>query len=80
MAHEHNTTKHFHTMKYGSTLSKRSVPEWRAYNLDYNEIKEVIKKATNHTTRPEDVDKVYEAFLEQYNSVSRMKHVIESRS
>lgn len=57
-------------MKYGSELSRRSVPEWRAYNLDYNEIKQVIKKATSANAPTDAIDTVYDALLEQYNSVS----------
>lgn len=56
-------------MKYGSELSRRSVPEWRAYNLDYNEIKAVIKKATSPNAPPNAVDDVYKALLEQYELV-----------
>lgn len=33
-------------MKYGAELSKRSIPEWKAYNLDYNEMKKLIRAAT----------------------------------
>ncbi|KAI9873773.1 MAG: hypothetical protein M1830_010614, partial [Pleopsidium flavum] len=33
-------------MKYGATLQQRSIPEWGAYNLDYNEIKNLIKVRT----------------------------------
>ena len=56
-------------MKYGSELSRRSVPEWRAYNLDYNEIKEAIKKATSPNASPNAVDSVYDALLDQFESV-----------
>ncbi|CAN6666066.1 hypothetical protein TRVA0_037S01288 [Trichomonascus vanleenenianus] len=34
-------------MKYGTELAKRSVPQWRAHNLDYNDIKRLIKRATS---------------------------------
>lgn len=57
-------------MKYGLELSRRSVPEWRAYNLDYNEIKELIKKATSPNAPPNSVDLVYNALKEQYDAVS----------
>lgn len=30
-------------MKFGSNLSHLSVPEWRAYNIDYNQLKLVIR-------------------------------------
>ncbi|KAL1639662.1 hypothetical protein SLS58_007721 [Diplodia intermedia] len=34
-------------MKYGDTLRQRSIPQWGPYNLDYDEIKHLIKE---HTT------------------------------
>ncbi|KAI9849261.1 MAG: hypothetical protein M1837_004720 [Sclerophora amabilis] len=33
-------------MKYGQTLSQRSIPEWASYNVDYNDIKHLIKTKT----------------------------------
>lgn len=38
-------------MKYGSELSRRSVPEWRAHNLDYNEVKHLIKSVTSKASK-----------------------------
>lgn len=34
-------------MKYGDTLQQRSIPAWRAHNIDYDEIKRFIKKRTS---------------------------------
>lgn len=56
-------------MKYGSELSRRSVPEWKSYNIDYNEIKQIIKKATSPHAPPNAVDSVYNALYEQYDLV-----------
>ncbi|MCJ1404989.1 hypothetical protein MMC11_008215 [Xylographa trunciseda] len=36
-------------MKYGATLQQRSVPEWGTYNIDYNEIKHLIKRRTTRS-------------------------------
>ncbi|KFY56830.1 hypothetical protein V496_06621, partial [Pseudogymnoascus sp. VKM F-4515 (FW-2607)] len=36
-------------MKYGQALYERSVPQWAPYNIDYNELKTLIK---THTTPP----------------------------
>ncbi|OBT69663.1 hypothetical protein VE03_00973 [Pseudogymnoascus sp. 23342-1-I1] len=36
-------------MKYGQALYERSVPQWAPYNIDYNELKSLIK---SHTTPP----------------------------
>lgn len=33
-------------MKYGETLQQRSIPEWGHYNVDYDEIKHLIKEYT----------------------------------
>ncbi|KAL8674478.1 MAG: hypothetical protein Q9168_001143 [Polycauliona sp. 1 TL-2023] len=33
-------------MKYGETLQQRSVPEWENYNVDYNDLKRLIKART----------------------------------
>lgn len=62
-------------MKYGSELSRRSVPEWRAYNLDYNEIKEIIKKATSPNAPADAVNTVYDALMEQYEAVCIYTHI-----
>ena len=34
-------------MKFGATLPRRSVPQWRTHNLDYDEIKNLIKQQTS---------------------------------
>ena len=34
-------------MKFGATLSRRSVPQWRTHDLDYDEIKKLIKQQTS---------------------------------
>ncbi|KAI9805577.1 MAG: hypothetical protein M1825_000828 [Sarcosagium campestre] len=36
-------------MKFGQTLLQRSIPEWGSYNIDYNEIKQLIKEHTTST-------------------------------
>ncbi|KAI9708121.1 MAG: hypothetical protein M1820_004325 [Bogoriella megaspora] len=33
-------------MKYGQTLRQRSIPEWSHYNVDYDDIKQLIKDRT----------------------------------
>ncbi|KAL8942948.1 MAG: hypothetical protein Q9216_001363 [Gyalolechia sp. 2 TL-2023] len=33
-------------MKYGDTLQQRSIPEWGNYNVDYNDLKRLIKVRT----------------------------------
>jgi SPX domain protein involved in polyphosphate accumulation len=34
-------------MKFGATFSRRSVPQWRAHDLDYDDIKNLIKAKTS---------------------------------
>src|SRR5271154_4470285 len=34
-------------MKFGETLSRRSVPQWRTHDLEYDEIKTLIKVQTS---------------------------------
>jgi SPX domain protein involved in polyphosphate accumulation len=34
-------------MKFGATLSRRSVPQWRTHDLDYDDIKLLIKRQTS---------------------------------
>ncbi|KAI9664735.1 MAG: hypothetical protein M1821_006183 [Bathelium mastoideum] len=36
-------------MKYGQTLRQRSIPEWNHYNVDYDDIKRLIKTHTTPT-------------------------------
>ncbi|KAL8927777.1 MAG: hypothetical protein Q9208_002193 [Pyrenodesmia sp. 3 TL-2023] len=33
-------------MKYGDTLQQRSIPEWEHYNVDYNDLKSLIRRRT----------------------------------
>lgn len=63
-------------MKYGSEISRRSVPEWRAYNLDYNEIKQLIKKATSSNAPPDSLSAVYAALVAQYESVRELPSLL----
>ena len=36
-------------MKFGANINSLSIPQWKAYNLDYNDLKSKIK----HLTKPE---------------------------
>ncbi|KAI9822765.1 MAG: hypothetical protein M1832_002998 [Thelocarpon impressellum] len=42
-------------MKYGETLPQRSIPEWGPYNVDYNDLKRLIKLRTTED-QPRAVD------------------------
>lgn len=37
-------------MKFGSELNDRSILKWKNYNIDYNQIKQKIKKATSQSS------------------------------
>jgi SPX domain protein involved in polyphosphate accumulation len=47
-------------MKFGATLSRRSVPQWRTHDLDYDEIKTLIKI---HTSQPDGCSRDFERTL-----------------
>jgi SPX domain protein involved in polyphosphate accumulation len=57
-------------MKYGKELNKRSVPEWKAHNIDYNEIKQLIKKATSPRAPPRAVQGVLDMLTDEYDRVN----------
>ncbi|KAG5361621.1 hypothetical protein CJU90_3009 [Yarrowia sp. C11] len=58
-------------MKYGSELSQRSVPEWKSHNLDYDEIKTLIKRATTDNTKdPTSETHVLEALKSEFEHIS----------
>lgn len=63
-------------MKYGEALPQRSVLEWRAFNLDYNEICNLIKKNTigripvsNPNSKTEFDDELFDVLLEQLERI-----------
>lgn len=43
-------------MKFGDNLNNLSIPEWKSYNLDYNDIKLKIKQLTKRASTLEDDD------------------------
>jgi len=47
-------------MKFGATLSRRSVPQWRTHDLDYDDIKLLIKE---QTASPEGCSREFEQRL-----------------
>lgn len=69
-------------MKFGETLYQRSVPKWAAYNLNYNELKKLIKqRTTNGAAAPVPIpgqsdhrwslleDELYGILKEQYDNI-----------
>lgn len=58
-------------MKYGSELSQRSVPEWKSHNLDYDEIKHIIKRATTDDAKDKTTEQdVLEALKVEFENIS----------
>lgn len=58
-------------MKYGSELSQRSVPEWKSHNLDYDEIKNIIKRATTDDAKdPTTEQHVLDALKNEFEHIS----------
>ncbi|KAH3684394.1 hypothetical protein WICPIJ_004634 [Wickerhamomyces pijperi] len=57
-------------MKFGSQLRSKSVPEWRSYNIDYNELKLKIRIATGEHTTQEMKKDLYDSFIEQIDTVN----------
>ncbi|EON62900.1 hypothetical protein W97_02125 [Coniosporium apollinis CBS 100218] len=69
-------------MKYGDTLRQRSIPEWANYNVDYDEIKLLIKEHTTpgkgkavsipgqgNITETQFEDNLYAVFVEEHQRV-----------
>ncbi|KAA8915426.1 hypothetical protein TRICI_002416 [Trichomonascus ciferrii] len=67
-------------MKYGTELQKRSVPQWRAHNIDYNEIKDLIKQATLPDAPSDILDRLVSALLQEYESVSASRSLHQTVS
>ncbi|KAH3675468.1 hypothetical protein WICMUC_002757 [Wickerhamomyces mucosus] len=57
-------------MKFGSQLRSKSVPEWRSYNIDYNELKLKIRIATEQNENQNIKNDLFESFIEQINMVN----------
>lgn len=60
-------------MKFGSQLRSQSVPEWRSYNIDYNELKLKIRIATDEEQYAVDEsikEDLYDSFIDQIDNVN----------
>ncbi|KAF2399129.1 hypothetical protein EJ06DRAFT_531452 [Trichodelitschia bisporula] len=69
-------------MKYGDTLRQRSIPEWAYYNIDYDELKSIIKENTTQgrgkalaipghakSSESEFEDSLYRALVEEHDRI-----------
>lgn len=70
-------------MKFGETIAQRSVPKWSAYNLNYNELKRLIKiRTTNGAPSPVPIpgqsthrwslleDELFDILKDQYSNIA----------
>lgn len=52
-------------MKFGKNLVHLSIPEWKVYNLDYNDLKATIREATRNPSA--DLSTLYQKFIENFD-------------
>lgn len=52
-------------MKFGKNLAHLSIPEWKVYNLDYNDLKATIRDVTRH--RNLDLSGLYRKFSDNFD-------------
>ena len=57
-------------MKFGAQLRNKSVPEWRSYNIDYNDLKQRIRITTELPKDDRRVQDLYGSFIEQIDMVN----------
>jgi SPX domain protein involved in polyphosphate accumulation len=57
-------------MKFGAQLRNKSVPEWRSYNIDYNDLKQRIRITTELPNDDKRVEALYLAFIEEIDHVN----------
>ncbi|CCH46223.1 Vacuolar transporter chaperone 3 [Wickerhamomyces ciferrii] len=60
-------------MKFGSQLQKKSVPEWKSYNIDYNHLKFKIRIITDQSQKINNtllIKDLYNEFIEQIDMVN----------
>lgn len=60
---------HGSAMRYGYVLAQYSVPEWKAYAVDYDEFKELIKNTVVLGAGVGNEDIIYAALSEQIDRV-----------
>ncbi|KAK9454052.1 hypothetical protein V1511DRAFT_489013 [Dipodascopsis uninucleata] len=57
-------------MRFGYVLEQYTAPEWRAYSVRYDEIKNVIKKSLESSISPDTERAVYALIQEQFERVN----------
>lgn len=63
-------------MKFGKNLIHLSIPEWKSYNLDYNDLKSQIRKLTQLNTSsstqlsPQALNPLYQSFIDNFDYIN----------
>ncbi|KAG7665706.1 uncharacterized protein J8A68_000726 [[Candida] subhashii] len=58
-------------MKFGNNLQYLSIPEWKCYNLDYNELKYQIRSITqNHSHNTQTLPKLKQSFIDNFDYIN----------
>lgn len=52
-------------MKFGKNLAHLSIPEWKVYNLDYNDLKATIREVTQSNSS--DLSHLFQKFVENFD-------------
>lgn len=61
-------TAHREAMKFGRMLQHVSIPEWKEYNIEYNDLKQKIRRLTEEDSYTE--EELYDDFLFNFRRVS----------
>lgn len=56
-------------MKFGKNLQHLSIPEWKCYNIDYNDLKNKIRQVTLDD-KTSDLQLLYQLFVENFDYVN----------
>lgn len=57
-------------MKFGKNLASLSIPEWKVYNLDYNDLKASIRNVTSDSSKAALLTELYHKFVENFDYVN----------
>ena len=57
-------------MKFGDNLPHLSIPQWKSYNLDYNNLKYQIRSITKSKTLLKDLFSLKQSFIENFDYIN----------
>lgn len=64
-------------MKFGNNLQHLSIPEWKSYNLDYNELKYQIRSITQQTAgtnKNSNLSNLRQSFIDNFDYINLFIH------